>query len=173
MYDTNKKQQIGSIGHQFTQDTDSNLNIQEKFPYYRRKLNGKVLELFCQAEFFLNSDQTSFLSSSHLFTSALRFYSDTMTLWDHCEDSWIRTQHWCDINEPSYLPFLTNTVQSYFIWLSSTLCSPEASLVIPDFTISVYGSSCTYLFFGLILTPLLFLSIYLHPPRMDGMPRNK
>ena len=35
----------------------------------------------------------------------------------------------------------------------------EASLIVPDFTNSEYGSSCKDIFFGLILTPLLSLSI--------------
>ena len=44
---------------------------------------------------------------------------------------------------------------------------PTASLIIiPDFARSVYGSSCNFLFFGLILIPLPSLSIYFH-----GMPR--
>ena len=33
----------------------------------------------------------------------------------------------------------------------------EASLIVPDFTISKSGSSCNYLFFGPILAPLLSL----------------
>ena len=36
---------------------------------------------------------------------------------------------------------------------------PKASLMVPDFTISVYSSSCHYLFFGLILALLLSLSL--------------
>ena len=39
----------------------------------------------------------------------------------------------------------------------------EASLIVPDFTISVYGSSCNYLSFGLVLIHLLFLFISWHP----------
>ena len=35
----------------------------------------------------------------------------------------------------------------------------EASLIVPDFTISVYSSSCNYLFFGLILAPFLSPSL--------------
>ena len=41
--------------------------------------------------------------------------------------------------------------------------SPEASLLVPDFTISVYGSSCNYDFFIMSLTALISLSMYLHP----------
>ena len=41
--------------------------------------------------------------------------------------------------------------------------SPETNLIDPDFTISVYGSSCNYIFFGLILGPLLSLSFYFIP----------
>ena len=37
---------------------------------------------------------------------------------------------------------------------------PEESLVVPDFTISVHGSSCKYIFFGLILALSLSLSTY-------------
>ena len=33
---------------------------------------------------------------------------------------------------------------------------PEASLKVPDFTFSVYSSSCSYIFFGLILAHFLF-----------------
>ena len=39
----------------------------------------------------------------------------------------------------------------------------DASLLFPDFTISVYSSSCNVLFFGLILSSFLSLSISLHP----------
>ena len=38
---------------------------------------------------------------------------------------------------------------------SSELTGTEASLKVPDFTISVYSSSCHYLFFDLVLAPLL------------------
>ena len=38
--------------------------------------------------------------------------------------------------------------------------SPEASLLVPDFTISVYGSSCNYDFFIMSLTALISLSMY-------------
>ena len=44
----------------------------------------------------------------------------------------------------------------------------EASLIVPDFTISVYGSSCNYLFFCLILASLLSFSIYWHPQCVKG-----
>ena len=40
--------------------------------------------------------------------------------------------------------------------------SPKASLMVPNFTISAYGSSCNFLFFGLILSSLLSLQ-YLFP----------
>ena len=51
---------------------------------------------------------------------------------------------------------------------------PEESLVVPDFTISVHGSSCKYIFFGLILALSLSLSMYLlESPGKDGMPRNR
>ena len=40
---------------------------------------------------------------------------------------------------------------------------PEASAIVPEFTILEYGSSCKYIFFGLILAHLLFLSIYWNP----------
>ena len=40
---------------------------------------------------------------------------------------------------------------------------PEASLTVLDFTISVYGSSCNSLFFGVILASFLSLSTYWHP----------
>ena len=43
---------------------------------------------------------------------------------------------------------------------------PEASLTILDITISVNGSSCNYLFFGLVLVPLHSLSII---PNTQGM----
>ena len=44
----------------------------------------------------------------------------------------------------------------------------EPSLIVPDFTISVYGSSCNYFLFGLILPSLLSLSIYWHPREWMG-----
>ena len=54
----------------------------------------------------------------------------------------------------------TESVRSFlrFLFIS------EASLLVPDFTISVYGSSCNYYryIFSLLLAPLLSLSIYLH-----------
>ena len=37
----------------------------------------------------------------------------------------------------------------------------EASLIVPDFTISLSGSSCVHLLFCLIFAPLLSLSISL------------
>ena len=39
---------------------------------------------------------------------------------------------------------------------------------VPDFTISVSGSSCNFLFIGPIPTPLLSLSIYWHPQGNKG-----
>ena len=36
---------------------------------------------------------------------------------------------------------------------------PKARLIVPDFTISTYGSSCKHLIFSLNLAPLLSLSI--------------
>ena len=44
-----------------------------------------------------------------------------------------------------------------------------ASLLAPNFKISVNGSSCKYLLFCLILAPLLSLSVYWQ----DGMPRKR
>ena len=38
--------------------------------------------------------------------------------------------------------------------------TPEASLLVLEFTISVYSSSFNYLFFSLLLAPLLSLSVY-------------
>ena len=35
--------------------------------------------------------------------------------------------------------------------------------IVPDFTISLFGSSCNYVFFGLIPAPLRSPSIYWHP----------
>ena len=32
----------------------------------------------------------------------------------------------------------------------------EASLIVTDFTLSVHGSSCNYLFFGLLVAPFAF-----------------
>ena len=45
----------------------------------------------------------------------------------------------------------------------------EESLIVPDFTISVYsGNSCHSLFYGLILSSFLFLSILaFHPALRD------
>ena len=40
-------------------------------------------------------------------------------------------------------------------------------IIVQDFTISVNGSSCNYLIFGLVLAPLLSLSIYWHPQGMQ------
>ena len=47
--------------------------------------------------------------------------------------------------------------------LNIRLWCPQASKIVPDFTISVYSSSCNYLFFGFDLASL----------RHDGMPRNR
>ena len=41
-----------------------------------------------------------------------------------------------------------------------------------DFTLFPYGSSCNYVFFQLILAPLLY-SYFLASPRHDGMHRNR
>ena len=60
----------------------------------------------------------------------------------------------------------TESVRSFlrFLFIS------EASLLVPDFTISVYGSSCNYYryIFSLLLAPLLSLSIYLHTQGAAG-----
>ena len=48
--------------------------------------------------------------------------------------------------------------------------------IVTHFTISVYGSSCNYIFFFLILTPLLsfYVSMYGHPQCIAGWrPRNR
>ena len=39
----------------------------------------------------------------------------------------------------------------------------KRALIAPDFTVSVYGSSCKDIFFGLVLAPFFFLSIYWRP----------
>ena len=44
---------------------------------------------------------------------------------------------------------------------------PEMSLILPDFTIAVNGSSCNYLLFFLILCFFLTASL-----KQDGMPRS-
>ena len=41
--------------------------------------------------------------------------------------------------------------------------SEASSLIVPDYSISVYGSSWNYLFFVLILSSFLSPSISLHP----------
>ena len=41
----------------------------------------------------------------------------------------------------------------------------EASLLVPDFVISVYSSSCNFLLFGLLFAPLHSHSVYWHPQR--------
>ena len=58
-----------------------------------------------------------------------------------------------------------NLIQAVFLTL------PKASLMVPDFTISVYSSSCHYLFFGLILG--LLLSLSLNKPRKEERKRPK
>ena len=50
-------------------------------------------------------------------------------------------------------------------FLTGVLLKSEASLIVPDFTIYVYGSSCNYLFALLILSPFLSLSIYIGLPK--------
>ena len=56
---------------------------------------------------------------------------------------------------------LYNSNQSQKVAASSSLSTlPEASRIVPDFTISVYDSSCNYLFISLILTTLPSLSIF-------------
>ena len=44
------------------------------------------------------------------------------------------------------------------VWAHS--CNPEASQIVPDFTASVYDSSCKYIFFGFILSSFLSLLKY-------------
>ena len=65
----------------------------------------------------------------------------------------------------------------YFLKKTTVLCSSrcyyimvstEMILIVPDFTISVSGSSCNYLFFSFIVPPLLSLSIYWHPQSRMG-----
>ena len=59
----------------------------------------------------------------------------------------------------------TKEVVFHFSYMSCTLytihCS-EASLIVPDFVISVYSSSCNFLFFCLFIAPWLSHSIYWH-----------
>ena len=43
------------------------------------------------------------------------------------------------------------------------------SLLVPDFTMSPYGSSCKYVFFSLILATLLSSDIYWPPPPQSRM----
>ena len=45
-------------------------------------------------------------------------------------------------------------------------------LIVPDFTIYLYSSSGNYVFFSLILTSFLSLSIYRYPPKPNGKQRN-
>ena len=47
-----------------------------------------------------------------------------------------------------------------------------ASLIVPDFTIYFDGSSCNYLFFCLLLTPLRCFYNSVAYPRQNEMPRN-
>ena len=42
------------------------------------------------------------------------------------------------------------------------------SLIVLDFTTFLYGSSCNYVFFSLILATLLSFYIYLHPKSRMG-----
>ena len=44
-------------------------------------------------------------------------------------------------------------------WTAVFIQHQEASLIVPDFTISVYGNPCHYIFYGFNLAPLLHLSI--------------
>ena len=46
-------------------------------------------------------------------------------------------------------------------------------LIVPDLAMSVYRSSSSFLFFGLIHGPLLAVSIYHAIPRQEGMSRNR
>ena len=59
------------------------------------------------------------------------------------------------VNSIFTIEFLTTVGMPKF----SEIFSPVASLIVPGFTIYVYDSSCNYLFFGLILAPLLSLYI--------------
>ena len=51
--------------------------------------------------------------------------------------------------------FFTSLLIICFFFLLSGI--PEASLIVPDFTISVFGSSCKYLFFCLIFASFFLL----------------
>ena len=42
---------------------------------------------------------------------------------------------------------------------------PEVSLIVPDFIISLYSSSCNYHILDLMLAPWLFLSIFFGIPK--------
>ena len=47
--------------------------------------------------------------------------------------------------------------------ISCCLWVSPGSLIVPDFTISLYGSSCKYVLFSLILATFLSFSLYWHP----------
>ena len=49
----------------------------------------------------------------------------------------------------------------------------EVRLIVPDFTISVYGSSFNYLFYSVLYLLLCFLLPFSAYPRQDGLPRNR
>ena len=48
-----------------------------------------------------------------------------------------------------------------------------ASLMVPDITIYVNGSSCNYIFFCLILAPSLSLSIFNDTPQAEWIDRKR
>ena len=61
------------------------------------------------------------------------------------------------------IPWAAALLKTLVIW--SFKVSAGLSLIVPDFTISVYGSSCNSLYLGLIIVPLGFLFQFIGIPQ--------
>ena len=81
--------------------------------------------------------------------------------------------HWFQYRKESI--YLKSVVTAFYGLYSLVPPPPQDCDIVSDFTISVYGSLFKFLFFSLILAPLLSFSIYWQPPRLpvDGRPKNK
>ena len=85
---------------------------------------------------------------------------DTAKIKDKC--TWEELLNWLllILTEHSVRVLCTSTCYSCQI---DVVVTPEAILVVPDFTFSVYGSSCNSQFVYFIIAPLLSLYFWLHP----------
>ena len=67
-------------------------------------------------------------------------------------------QDWLWPPLPPPQPQRQGEIWKYTMKIKCVQLNSEASLIVPDFTISVSGSSCNYLFFRINVAPLLSLS---------------